>query len=171
MARPQGRPGVTPTSALHAGLHDALPQMARTFRDPWWIIGSAAMVLAGIPGIVPQDIDVLCGRQDALRLREAWKEHVDTTYRPTDGTRFRSTFARFAHLPMPVEVMGGLELMTETGWQPVRVQDDMHIDIAGIAVRLPTLEEQRRILLAFGRGKDLDKAARIPVPPEYPHVA
>ena len=59
-------------SALHAGLHDALPQIARTFRDSWWIIGSAAMALAGIPGIVPQDIDVLCSRSDALRLREAW---------------------------------------------------------------------------------------------------
>ena len=171
MAGPQGRPNVTPTSALHAGLHDALPQMARMFCDPWWIIGSAAMVLAGVPGIVPQDIDVLCSRQDALRLREAWKQHVDTTYRPADETRFRSTFARFVHLPMPVEVMGGLELMTEAGWQAVRVHDDMRIDIAGIAVRLPMLEEQRRILLAFGRGKDLDKAARIPVPPEHPHVA
>ena len=41
---------MTSTSALHAGLHHALPQMARTFRDPWWIIGSAAMALAGVPG-------------------------------------------------------------------------------------------------------------------------
>lgn len=170
MAHTQGRASVTPTSALHAGLHEALPQMARTFRDPWWIIGSAAMTLAGVAGIMPQDIDVLRSRQDALRLREAWSDHVDTAYRPADETRFRSAFTRFVHLPMPVEVMGGLELMTEAGWQPVRVHDDMRIDIAGVAVRIPTRQEQRRILLAFGRGKDLAKAARLSVP-EHPHVA
>ena len=73
MAGTQGRTSVSPASALHAGLHDALPQIARTFRDSWWIIGSAAMALAGIPGIMPQDIDVLCSRNDALRLRDSRK--------------------------------------------------------------------------------------------------
>lgn len=129
------------------------------------------MVLAGIPGIVPQDIDVLCSRSDAVRLREAWSDHVDGMFQPTDEARFRSTFSRFTHLAMPLEVMGGLEVMTATGWQALHVLEDLRFDIAGHAVRIPTLEEQRRILLAFGRGKDLDKAARIPVPPEYPHVA
>jgi hypothetical protein len=72
---------------------------------------------------------------------------------------------------MPVEVMGGLELMTAAGWRPVQVHDDMGLDVAGHEVRVPTLDEQRRILLAFGREKDLAKAARIPVSPEHPHVA
>lgn len=162
---------MTSTSALYAGLHDALPELMRTFRDPWWIIGSAAMVLADIPNVAPQDIDVLCSRRDALQLREAWIDHVDAAYRPADETRFRSAFARFVHLPMPVEVMGGLELMTATGWRPVQVHDDLRLDVAGHEVRVPTLDEQRRILLAFGREKDLAKAARIPVSPEYPHVA
>jgi hypothetical protein len=162
---------VTSTSALHAGLHDALPELARTFRDPWWIIGSAAMVLADVPGVVPQDIDVLCSRSDALRLREAWSDHVDGRFQPADEARFRSTFSRFTHLAMPLEVMGGLEVMTATGWQELRVHDDLRIDIAGHAVRIPTLADQRRILLAFGRDKDLAKAARIPLSPEHPHVA
>jgi hypothetical protein len=162
---------VTPPSALHAGLHDALPELARTFRDPWWIIGSAAMALAGVPGIVPQDIDVLCSRNDALVLRERWSDHVDGRFVPTEEARFRSTFARFTHLPMPLEIMGGLEVMTATGWQELRVHDDQRIDIASHAVRIPTLADQRRILLAFGRDKDLAKAARIPLSPEHPHVA
>lgn len=162
---------MTASSALHAGLHDALPELARTFRDPWWIIGSAAMVLAGVPGIAPQDIDVLCRRSDAMKLREAWSDHVDAMFRPADEARFRSTFSRFTHLAMPLEVMGGLEVMTVTGWQELRVHDDLRIDIAGHAVRIPTLAEQRRILFAFGRDKDLAKAARIPLSPERPHVA
>jgi len=61
--------------------------------------------------------------------------------------------------------------MTSAGWQAVRVHVDLHVDIAGCGVRVPTLEEQRRILLSFGRDKDLAKAARIPVSPEHPHVA
>jgi hypothetical protein len=162
---------VTSTSALHAGLQHALPELARTFRDPWWIIGSAAMTLAGVPGVAPQDIDVLCSRSDALRLREAWSDEIDRLFRPADEARFRSTFARFTHLPMPLEVMGGLEVMTAAGWQQLRVHDDLQIDIAGYAVRIPTLADQRRILLAFGRDKDLAKAARISLSPEHPHVA
>ena len=132
MAGTQGRTSVSPASALHAGLHDALPQIARTVRDPWWIIGSAAMALAGIPGIVPQDIDVLCSRNDALRLREAWIDHVDAQFQPADEARFRSAFSRFTHLPMPLEVMGGLEVMTPSGWQALRVHDDLRLDIADI---------------------------------------
>ena len=97
---------MTSTSALHAGLHHALPQMARTFRDPWWIIGSAAMALAGVPGIVPQDIDVLCSRQDSLRLRQTWAVHVDAAYRPADETRCHSTFASFAPHPTPAAAVG-----------------------------------------------------------------
>ncbi|MFT3668665.1 MAG: hypothetical protein QM795_08840 [Pseudoxanthomonas sp.] len=162
---------MTASSALHAGLHHALPELARTFRDPWWIIGSAAMALAGVPGIVPQDIDVLCSRNDALMLRERWSGHIDGRFVPADEARFRSTFARFTHLPMPLEVMGGLEVMTATGWQALRVHDDLYIDVAGHAVGIPTLADQRRILLAFGRDKDLAKAARIPLSPEQSHVA
>lgn len=161
---------MSPSSALHAALHDALPELARTFRDPWWIIGSAAMALAGVPGITPQDVDVLCSRSDAMKLREAWSDHVDAMFRPADEARFRSTFSRFTHLPMPLEVMGGLEVMTASGWQALHVHEDLRIDIAGHAVRIPTLADQHRILLAFGRHKDLAKAARISQSPERPHV-
>lgn len=129
------------------------------------------MKLAGVPGIEPRDIDVLCSRSDALRLREAWSDEVDRLFLPADEARFRSTFARFTHLPMPLEVMGALEVMTAAGWQQLRVHDDLQIDIAGYAVRIPTLADQRRILMAFGRDKDLAKAARISLSPEHPHVA
>ena len=152
---------MTSTSALHAGLHDALPELARTFRDPWWIIGSSAMALAGVSGIAPQDIDVLCSREDAIRLQAAWAPHVDPDYRPQDEARFRSTFARFTHLSMPLEVMGGLEVMTGEGWHPLQVLGDKAIGIDGHVVCIPTLAEQRRIFSLFGRPKDLAKAERI----------
>lgn len=162
---------MTETSALHAGLQDALPELARTFRDPWWIIGSAAMALAGVPGIAPQDIDVLCSRDDATRLRSAWAKQVDPAYHPQDEARFRSTFARFMHLRMPLEIMGGLEVMTPDGWRPLQVRDDAVLGLHGHAIRVPTLADQRRIFLLFGRAKDLAKAARIATFLEHGRVA
>ena len=162
---------MTPLPALHAGLHEALPELARTFRDPWWIIGSAAMVLAGVPDTAPKDIDVLCSREDASRLRTAWAPHIDSVYLPQDGARFRSSFARFMHLPMPLEAMGGLQVMTSGGWESLQVLDDAVLDVHGHAVRVPTLAEQHRIFLLFGRAKDLAKAARIAAFLERSHVA
>ncbi|CAN7378765.1 hypothetical protein LJR143_002092 [Pseudoxanthomonas sp. LjRoot143] len=159
------------TSALHAGLQQALPELARTFCDPWWIIGSAAMGLAGVPDTAPQDIDVLCSREDALRLQGIWSSHVDASYQPQDETLFRSTFARFTHLPMPLEVMGGLEVKAAAHWQALRVLDDAVLDAGGHAVRVPTLTEQHRIFLLFGRAKDRAKAARIAAFLEDRHVA
>lgn len=162
---------MTESSALHAGLHIALPELARTFRDPWWIIGSAAMALIGVPEIAPQDIDVLCSRDDALRLQAAWAVHADGVYRPQDDACFRSTFARFTHLPMPLEVMGDLDVMTPEGWRPLRVLEDAAVDVGGHAIRVPTLAEQQRIFLLFGRPKDLAKAARVAAFLEDRHVA
>lgn len=156
---------------LEAGLRDALPELARTFRDPWWIIGSAAMALMGLPDTVPQDIDVLCSREDASRLRAVWAPHVNSVYLPQDEARFRSSFARFTHLPMPLEAMGGLQVMTADGWALLQVLDDAVLDIHGHAVCVPTLAEQQRILLLFGRVKDLAKADRIASFLEHSHVA
>lgn len=162
---------MSPASALHASLRLALPGLAGTFRDPWWIIGSAALALAGVPDAPPQDIDVLCSAEDAGRLRAAWSAYLDAGHAPQDGARFRSAFSRFAHLPMPLEAMGGLEVRTDAGWQPLQVREDMAIDADGHAVRVPTLGEQRRILHLFGRDKDLARAERIAVFLEHAHVA
>lgn len=148
---------MTPGDALHDTLRAALPAVAGAFRDPWWIIGSAAMALSGVPGVVPQDVDVLCSARDADALRVAWSRHVDAGYAPQDDTRFRSRFARFTHLPMPLEAMGGLEAMTDAGWLPVRVAATTRVRSGDVPV--PALEEQRRILRLFGRDKDLSKAA------------
>lgn len=161
MAGVQGRAAVIENAPLLAGLQHAMPELARTFRDPWWIIGSAAMALIGVPDAVPQDIDVLCSTEDALRLRAAWATRVDQAYRPRHDGLFRSTFARFHLSPMPLEVMGGLEVMTPQGWHPLRVLAETVLDVAGRAVRVPTLADQRRIFMLFGRPKDLAKAARI----------
>jgi hypothetical protein len=60
---------------------------------------------------------------------------------------------------MPVEVMGGLELHTSQGWQPVHVSEVVQISCEGMKVPTPSIAEQIRILERFGRPKDLQRAA------------
>ncbi len=146
---------------LMATLAGLMPIARACFRDPWWIIGSAAMRLAGVDGPEPNDVDLLCSARDADALAEAWAAHRDDGYRPADDGRFRSRFARFAHLPMAVEVMGDLEVRVAGDWQPVQVASEWRVEVNGQAIPVPTLLEQRRILALFGRGKDLAKAMRI----------
>lgn len=159
MALTQGHRTMTADRRLRDSLLAARPVIAATFLDPWWIIGSAAMALSGVPGVVPQDIDVLCSRRDAEALKARWKPHVDDAFSPQDAGRFRSLFARFTQLPMPLEAMGALQVMSASGWQAVEVATTASADVDGMAIPLPSLDEQRRILHLFGRDKDLAKAA------------
>jgi hypothetical protein len=59
---------------------------------------------------------------------------------------------------------------TGGGLRPLQVLDDTSIGFGGLAIRVPTFAEQRRIFTLFGRPKDLAKAARIAVFQEDRHV-
>lgn len=152
-------PAISPR--LLATLSALLPVATRTFRDPWWVIGSVAMQLGGIARIEPNDVDLMCSAGDADRLIAAWREHLDTACRSRDEGRFRSRFARFRHLPMPLEVMGDLQVGNGAEWVPVRVETSRRVPLAGFAVPIPALPDQLRVLRQFGRGKDLAKAGLI----------
>jgi hypothetical protein len=141
-----------------AALGALAPRIAGCFRDPWWIIGSTAAHLAAAPEIVPHDIDVLASARDVDAFAARHGDALDRDYRPGDGARFRSRFARFAFAPLPVELMGGLEVDDGRGWRAVRVGSTRMIDCEGEAIPLPTVAEQIRLFELFGRGKDLEKA-------------
>ena len=144
-------------SALHDVIAASVPQLARHCRDPWVVIGSAACALAGA-AVEVADLDVLTSTADAERLIALWPSRLDTTYVPAGADRFRSRFARFMFPAMPLEVMGDLQLHTADGWQPVPVNDTIHVTVADVAVAIPSRAEQIRILKSFGRQKDLARA-------------
>ncbi len=73
--------------------------------------------------------------------------------------RFRSRFARFVFPGLAVEIMGGLEVSGGAGWEPVRVGEIIAVDVAGLRVPIPAVEEQIRLLERFGRPKDSQRAA------------
>lgn len=143
--------------ALRQVIAEAVPELQRHCRDPWQLIGSAAASLAGAD-VTVADLDVLSTAADAARLEEAWRVRREP-YQPAGADRFRSYFGRYRFAAMPVEVMGALELHTEEGWQPVIVREAMIVRVAGVAVRVPSVAEQIRILESFGRPKDLHRAA------------
>lgn len=145
------------SSALRDVIAASVPQLHAHCRDEWAVIGSAAAALLGAD-VQAADLDLLTSAADAQRLIELWPSRLDTSYVPAGADRFRSRFARFHFPGMPLEVMGGLELHGSDGWQAVRVNRVMHVNVAGIDVPIPVRDEQIRILESFGRAKDLARA-------------
>jgi hypothetical protein len=145
-------------AALHATLALIVPELQLTCDDPWCLIGSAAAQLMGAD-VAPADVDVLVSPADAERLIARWASRLDNVYEPTGAARFRSRFARFHFPGLPVEVMGGLELNGDEGWQSVRIGQMVLVGVNGMAVPVPSISEQIRVLESFGRTKDRQRAA------------
>lgn len=141
--------------ALEAVLKEAVPLLQIYCRDPWTVIGSAAVSLAG-GGVEVSDLDILTSGEDALALLSVWRYRLDTSHvhAPMEAMRFSSQFARFRFTAMPVEVMGDLHVRKGEQWQPVEVAHVKRVHTADVSVDIPTVAEQIRILELFGRPKD-----------------
>ena len=125
--------------------------------DPWWVIGSAAVVLHGRHIRHVRDVDLLMSPTDA----DALLRHVGELPRqgvPND--RFRSqVFGTWRGPPLPVEVMGGLEVANATGWRAVSLSSAQRVTVDGNILYVPSVEELVGLLHLFGRKKDLERAA------------
>jgi hypothetical protein len=146
--------------ALFVALAELVPDLHVHCAEPWCLIGSAAARLLGAEVNVA-DVDVLVSRADADVLATLWADRRDPRYAPADAGRFRSRFARFDFPGLPVEVMGGLELDQGEGWQPVSPGRLVLAGVQGIAVPVPSLDDQIRIFESFGRDKDRERAAAL----------
>lgn len=146
--------------ALFVALTELVPELHVYCADPWCLIGSAGALMLGAEVRVA-DVDVLVSRTDADALMARWVDRRDDTHAPADGDRFRSHFARFRFPGLPVEVMGGLELDAGEGWQPVSPGKLVLVGLQGLAVPVPSLDDQIRIFESFGRDKDRARAAAL----------
>ncbi|HEV2623162.1 MAG TPA: hypothetical protein VGU65_13900 [Frateuria sp.] len=146
--------------ALFVALAEAVPELHVHCAEPWCLVGSAAARLLGAE-VGVADVDVLVSRADAEVLASRWADRRDPCYAPADGGRFRSLFARFRFPGMPVEVMGGLEHDAGEGWQAVTPGRLVLVGLEGLAVPVPSLDEQIRIFESFGRDKDRVRAAAL----------
>lgn len=142
---------------LFATLTAALPALEHCCADPWWLIGSGALRIAGVPDIAVHDVDVLSSDADAARLLAHWREQLDPAYVPERHSLFRSRFGRVLGFALPLEVMGNLELRRDGEWGRVVPNDRGYVDWRGLRVPVPSLSAQCVILQAFARRKDLAK--------------
>jgi len=144
--------------ALYATLAEIVPDLHVQCVDPWCVIGSTAALLLGA-SVDAADVDVLTSRADAETLMSVWAEWREPSPALADDHRFRSHFARFRFPGAPVEVMGALELHADDRWQPVLPGKLVLVGVNGLAVPVPSVEEQIRLCESFGRPKDLQRAA------------
>jgi hypothetical protein len=126
-------------------------------RDDWWIIGSAAMLLAGVPGVEPDDVDILCSRGTAHGFASGWDAiAIDGRV----GERFRSEPYLKTFIPCcsTIEVMAGLEVLVEGQWRRAAPGSRLPVEVEGGTVFIASLADQIAMLRQSGREKDLARA-------------
>ncbi|AFK01895.1 hypothetical protein Emtol_0743 [Emticicia oligotrophica DSM 17448] len=135
-------------------ISDKLAQL----QDPYWLIGSSALVLAGIQLEAIDDVDLLTSNRDADWLKQQWVTKKLNDYLPANADKFLSNFGRYKWGELMVEVMGELKVYQNGEWVPLKIENWEEIEIEGLKLKIPTLLEQYRIFKLFGRDKDLKKA-------------
>jgi hypothetical protein len=127
--------------------------------DPWWIIGSAAVLMQGGKVRHVRDVDLMMSAGDA----EAFLRRVSVEpRRGTGDERFRSrVFGTWLEPPLAVEAFGGFEVAADGGWRDVSLTTREAISVGGARVHVPTRNELVRLLRSFGRPKDLERAAML----------
>lgn len=120
-----------------------------------YLIGASASILQGFEIGETLDIDLLTTSEGSQKLQSSLKPYMEISPLTKEDHLFRSNFARFRLPLLELEVMGDLEVCKHNQWQPVLVQAYQTISIGSLTLRLPTFQEQIRILTLFGREKDL----------------
>jgi hypothetical protein len=144
---------------LFALIYPDLQQLENNY----FVIGSCAMLLSDITIPIVTDLDLLMSSTNADKLKHKWSHRMRKGFTPENQHLFRSNFARFNFGDLDVEVMGDLEVNKNNQWQPVWVEQAMEISMEGMKIKIPTLQEQKRIFMLFGRDKDIIKADQIEV--------
>jgi hypothetical protein len=130
----------------------------QTLKDDYFVIGSCAMILSGIPIDKTSDLDLFVSYEDAEHLKLVWANRRRENFAPSDMHLFRSNFGRFDFGELDVEVMGGLEVFGNNKWNALRIEKHIEVCLEKQKIKIPTIEEQKRILYFFGRQKDIVKA-------------
>ena len=125
--------------------------------DPWWIIGSAAVVLHGAAVARVKDVDLMMSAPDA----ERFLGRVGVGPRRGAGEeRFRSlVFGTWCKPPIPVEAFGGFDVCVGGLWRDVMLETREAVTVGGARLFVPSREELGRLFNSFGRPKDLERAA------------
>jgi hypothetical protein len=135
-----------------------LAQLATAWRDPWWIIGSAAVVLHGVRDVAAADVDILLSEQDAHCVRNA-RQLALALPQPLPHPLFRSeVFLAVQTSGLPLELMAGFCVARAGTWQPVTLATREPVILPFGTVYVPGIRELLGLFHLFGREKDLLRA-------------
>lgn len=123
-------------------------------RDPWWVIGSAAVWLHDRATTVA-DVDVLASVCDADRLFGLRQRVAD----PADRLFRSARFGSVATDALPIEIMADLCVKADGTWRPVTPRTRCAVQAGNAVVFMPGRVELIGILRLFGRPKDAARAA------------
>lgn len=127
-------------------------------KDDYYIIGASGLILHNIDVGTTSDIDILVSERDSETLKLLWKEYMEEEPDTKEDELFISNFARYRFTSLDIEVMGELKVKTNGVFKTLEILDYITIEIEdGFYVKIPSIEEYKRILLLFGREKDLKR--------------
>jgi hypothetical protein len=151
------------------GLVETLEQIAPdldALQEDWWLIGSAALVLSGVPLARVEDIDILTTPAGAAFLSERWGSAVAPA---GPSEKFRSeVFLQRSDTPLPIDIMAGFEVSTPQGWQSVKPRTRVALAWLDGLYFAPSHVELMDMLALFGRPKDTERAALLNAVPWNP---
>ncbi|MFN3433135.1 MAG: nucleotidyltransferase domain-containing protein [Sphingomonas sp.] len=137
----------------------AVARRMRAATRPWWIIGSGAVALHGVPLDDVHDIDVIVDRAEAARVHAIFGVEPFTL---APDPLFRSAaFARWVGSALPVELIAGFEVAIDGGWWPVALRSRREMTLDGETLYVPDRAEMIALLRRIGRPKDLVRAAAL----------
>lgn len=131
-----------------------MARLGASLLDDWWIIGSAAIALTGVD-IEVLDVDLLVSERDARSLIGTWARPKTS---PDGADRFRSVSAEHTATPIPIALMGRLEVHNGEEWLAVRPTTRIGIDLSVGRVFIPDPDDLLALLLMFRRPQDLVRA-------------
>jgi hypothetical protein len=141
------------------GLSETLDLIAHDLRaqsEPWWLIGSAAMVLHGVTLTAIDDVDILTTPAGARVLAERWGVEPTT---PGASEKFDSeVFFQRSDTPLAVEVMAGFRVRAAGRWIAVLPKTREALAWPGGPWFAPSRAELLDMLALFGRAQDRERA-------------
>ncbi len=114
------------------------------------VVGGTAIALHGIP-IEVCDIDIELSTANAYRCQEIFSEYVTNPVTYSSSEIYRSHFGQLEIEGQDIDIMGDLERCENGNWVPTTNLTREIIDLDGVPVMVPWLEEN--VLANLRRGK------------------
>lgn len=127
-------------------------------KDNYCIIGASGLILLDMEVGETSDIDILVSNRDAELLDVLWNKYKAPDFATKEDDLFISDFSRYTFNLLDIEIMGELRVKTNGVFEKLEIKEFIPVTLdKDFTVNIPTLEEYKKMLLLFGREKDLAK--------------